>query len=289
MKRIYITLASRIDSDRTDIEDAGQVVILDWDTKSVVKIVQVTSEETVSSGRTRGACGIAWHEGFIYVACRQQILALDPDTYTLDHSISMGEPTGYHHIGSHEDKLWIVCTGGDIKKSIVNREVKDTIHVGGSSISTGFKDRKHFNTIAWDSEGDCYHLYMQGNCVVNFTKNKTVVSGLGSMPHDICFINDDEFLVSESACGNLIKCNKNTGSKQTVFSRPVTTVGEGYRKMGFMRGIAFDKNTNTVFLTTAPGVIYELDASTFKERDKLTFLNSGPSCTYDILLDPRDW
>jgi len=284
MKKIYITLERRVDSPEDSPEDIGEVVVIDWETKTVVKRLVADSEERVSVGRSRGAAGIDILGDILYVACRQQLVLFDLDSYEKIGTLSLAGPTGLHQVKSHDDYLYIICTGGNLFQRVKDQEWVNSTIVEGN----GLLDTLHFNSIAWNPEtGDQYHLYMKGNRIHNWTKRQDTVRPPGSLPHDLCFISGTEVLVSAANAGELHKLNLESGSDACVFSKPVKS--SSYATKGFMRGIAFDKISNSVFVCNAPGTIFELDAETWQEKACLTFNDTPSGAVYDLVLDPRDW
>lgn len=287
MKRIYATLMNRVDQEKDLPEDVGEVVVVDWDEKKVIKRILADSLREVKVGRSRGASGITWHENKIYVACREGILSFDPNSYELVDRLVFNPPGGYHQIKSHKDILWLACTGGDVKKGIKNnREIK---HVRLSDVE---HDTLHFNSLGWDPKGNEYHVYMGQKRLYNFTKKQDVFTNLGPHAHDVCFINKNELLLTQSLSGRLTRIDMKTRQQQVVFSKPVTRLpggGSDYRALGFMRGVAFDPASNKVFVGVAPGSICEVDPTTWKERASVEICDIPRTCVYDLLLDPRDW
>ena len=85
-----------------------------------------------------------------------------------------------------------------------------------------------------------------------------------------------------------------TGTHRVVFSRIDEVSHPKVRKAefaapGWLRGIAYDKKTNTVFVTAAPGILRELDATTWELRDEYVFDTRPQANPFAIILDPRDW
>lgn len=298
MKRIYVTLAERVDRPGDSPGDVGELVALDWDSKTVLQRIPVSSGREVKVGRSRGATGIAWHEGKIYVSCRQGIVSLDPNNYRVGrvHPIDkLGIPGGIHQIKEHNGELFIVCTAGD---SLAVMQRKRIIRL--ETLASG-QDQLHFNSIAWDPKGHEYHLYMADkrspgrrkrvqSRIVNHTTGQDVRNGLGRLPHDLLFLDESRLLYCASADGDLHLLDTKTRQDKVVFHRGVTgDPGGTYRLQGFMRGLAYAPGDDSVFVGLAPGTICELDATDWSLKGEVVFERGSKCAIYDFLLDPRDW
>jgi WD40 repeat protein len=288
-------MVGRVDKPRDSPEDVGELIVLDWNTKTVQARVIVDSGNLVEKGRSRGATGIDWFEEKIYVGCRSGIAKMNPDTYDYE-ILDIAAPAGMHQIKSRGNKLFMAGTGDNSLVTLENDEIVEKVCLRNPS-----KGTLHFNSIAWDSKGHQYHLYMGDRSsirairrnpsqIINYTKGKKIHSHLGNLPHDLCFINGDRLLYTASADGEVRFLNLKTKERGIFFKTSLqSNPAGGYRVQGLLRGLAFDEPTNAVFVGAAPGIIYELDADTGEERDHMNFANSVGTAIYDILLDPRDW
>ncbi len=294
MRRVYVTLVGRVDKHRDSPEDVGELVVLDWDTRTVLNRVIVDSGKLVEKGRSRGASGITWLDGSIYVGCRAGIVRMDPDTFDYE-VLDIEVPSSLHQIKSHEGKLYLTGAGDNSLVVIEGDKMVGRTILGSADVPL------HFNSIGWDSNGDQYHLYMGSilnpkptrKCpsrIINFTTGTELHGHLGVLPHDLCFIKDDRLLYTSSAAGEIISINLKTRDRFVLFSKEIkSNPGGGYRVQGLLRGLAFDDATNAVLVGSAPGIIHELDADTGEERSSVNFSNTAGTAVYDILLDPRDW
>lgn len=294
MKRIYISLTFRVDRPGERTEDVGEVVVVDWDSKSVVKTIIADSLKHVETGRSRGCGGITWLNDKLYVSCRQGISVFDPDGDSTELvRINPGEPYGLHQIKAHEGTLYVCSAGGDALTVIKNDELARTEKLtGGTFNPSSYTDTLHFNSLSWDSKGNQYHLYMKPRRIFNYTTGKDVARSLGGMPHDLCFLDDNRVLHTSSSSGKLGLVGVTSGNSQVVWDRPMQGRGAGapsYRMLGFMRGVAYDKESGSVFVGTAPGNLHELEVDSWKLKSEFAFCTNTEASTYDILLDPRDW
>jgi hypothetical protein len=296
MKRIYVTLLERVDSPGDSPADIGEVIVLDWETKKVVERIAVDSEKTVQVGRSRGATGITWYNNRIFVSCRSGIVVIDPETKETLALTGLPLPGGLHQIKSYKDSLYMSCTEGDYLVVMRSGELPRP-----TKLPTGYEAVLHFNSIAWDSKGDQYHLYMgdvgthrsarkSPSRIVNYTTGKEIHGNLGRLPHDICFIDDTKLLFTASADGELKLLDLKARRCTVVFKRGIKGDPKGsYRLQGFMRGVTFDEKTGSVFVGTAPGTLYDLDVHTWEVKASIDFNVGVGTAVYDILLDPRDW
>jgi len=292
MRRIWITVGQRVEREGDSPEDKGEVIILDWDKKQICGSFSVDSGEKIEVGRSRGAAGIAWHEGFVYVACRGGILAINPETCDTDHVVDMvGRPAGYHGMKSDGYYLKVTCHGVDVIQGIRNKKVQIMY---ATHEEDGFDFTRHafncLNAIGFNPSGEEFHLYSSRFLIYNWTKKEIAVEGLTEAPHDLCFLNDDEVLVSRSNPKELMLCNVRTGDKRAVFSHTeANNSGSSHAIPGWLRGVAYDKSTEAVFVMAAPGKIWELDRNTWEVRASLVHSERPEGSPFDLVLDPRDW
>lgn len=298
MKRIWITIGSRVEREGDKPEDKGEVLILDWDKKKIHGSFSVDSGETVDVGRSRGATGVAWHEGYVYITCRKGLLAINPDTCEEDHVVNVcGFPHGFHGMKSNGRFLKMTCHGEDVVLGIRNKKVQmmyaTAPRYGIRIENTNPPHRENgLNAIGFSPSGKEYHMYGHKYLIYNWTDRKVVVEGCVRAPHDICFLNEEELLFTQSSARELWLANVETGEKRVVFSinkSHLRDAGPAFAKKGWLRGIGYDPHTEAVFVVAAPGKIYELDRNTWQERASLIFCDRREANPFDLLLDPRDW
>lgn len=297
MKRIWITIGNRVEKEGDRPEDKGEVLILDWDKKKIHSSFSVDSGEEVEVGRSRGATGVAWHEGYVYITCRKGLLAIDPKTGEEDHAVKVeGFPHGFHGMKSNGRFLKLTCHGEDVVLGVRNKKVQmmyATSPKHGLRISNYANHRENgLNAIGFNPAGEEFHMYSHKGLIYNWTEKKVVLEGLKRAPHDICFLNNVEMLFTRSSARELWLGNVKTGEKRVVFSPHKSQLkedGKAFAKKGWLRGIAYDPHTEAVFVMAAPGKIYELDRNTWQERASLIYCDRREANPFDLLLDPRDW
>lgn len=295
MRRVYVTLVGRVDKPQDAPEDVGELVVIDWDTKTVQERLIVGSGKDVVLGRSRGATGVAWLNGYIYVSCREGLIKVTPDSFEQE-VLDLDIPSGLHQVVSYNGMLYLTGTSENCLAVIKDDELVEKNHLYGDK-----SDSLHFNSIAWDSKGDQYHLYMgnrhtakmarkEPSRIVNFTTGNVVHGYLGSLPHDLCFTSPSRLLYTVSGDGELRFIDLETRERGLLFKKPMESDPQGsYRLQGFLRGLAFHEGTNTLLVGKAPGTLYELNATTGEELDAFEFKNSIGTAVYDVILDPRDW
>ena len=293
MKRIYVTIGTRVEHEGDSPEDKGEFLVIDWETKTRVNSYSCDSGKEVTVGRSRGATGLAWHEDKIYITCRNGLMSLDPDTY---EEVSRAETAhgGFHGMDSDGHTLWLTCVGTDVVLAIRDDKLQSIICTDKYGAEKGpVGDTTGPNAVGFSPSGDMFFLYAHKFQVFNWTTQKVVVEGLNDAPHDICFISDTEFLSCKSARRELVLMSTVTGEQRVVFSRldeaAHPSARAEYVTPGWLRGIAFDKKTNAVFVCAGPGILRELDATTWELRAEYVFDTRPNSNPFDIMLDPRDW
>ncbi len=304
MKRIWITIGRRVQREVDRPEDEGQVLIVDWDKKETYGFFTIGSGQKIKVGRTRGGRGIAWHEDYVYIATCEGIFAINPETYELDHVVDLMDHTydqNLHGIRSNGWCLKVTCHGEDIVQVIRNKKVQliyATAEKHGLRTNERPPHRENgLNAIGFTPSGEEFHLYSHRFLIYNWTRQQIAVEGLTDGPHDLCFLNDNEVLVTKSSTRELCLANVRTGEYQVVFRYSMGSFknrdGPEYAKAGWLRGIAYHKPTESVFVMAAPGKLQELDRNTWELKDSFVFCNTDVESSFespfDLLLDPRDW
>ena len=308
MRRIYVSCTNRVESPRDAPQDRGEAYVIDWDTKKVIDRLDVFGPKDIRVGRSRGCAGIAWLNNKIYIACRSGLCVFDPDNLKLITEISeVGG--GIHEIKRRGHKLYIVATDSDSFTVIENDEVIERVNIREKDLSyealhylnkyAGKKhvncgaNKLHFNSLAWDGNGDLHHVYMSGGLIYNWTRKKLVCEPLGkaTMHHDLVLLENNSFLTNDSNSGETIVIDIATNTKRLVRKSSIGTQcsAPGGSRIGWLRGMALHKQTQTLFLTTAPGKLVMVNTNTWKDIDSMEFSIQPQEAPYGILLDPRDW
>ncbi len=305
MRRIYVSCTNRVECPENAPEDHGDAYIIDWDTKQVIHRLDVYGPEDIEVGRSRGCAGIAWHENKIYIACRSGLCVFDPDTLECINEIS-GVGSGIHEIKSRQGKLYIISTADDSFTVLENDEVVEQVHIRGKDLPerliryldtvghkkrTAFGENKlHFNSLAWNGNGEMCHLYMAGGIIYNWTREKLVCEALGGnkMYHDLALLDNNTLLTNASDVGETILIDIPSQTTRKVRKTSVGALIESVRH-GWIRGMALHKDTKTLFLTAAPGQLIAVNTDTWQDIDSIKFSTQQQEAPYGILLDPRDW
>jgi hypothetical protein len=297
MKRILITLGHRVPFEGENTSDVGNLVVIDWDTKEVRRF-PINGRTPIDKGRSRGASGLDFFEGSLFVASRGDLIALHPNIYEEQYRVNIGYPRGIHQIKAHEDILWLACMERNCKQAVKNGKVIDLVPTKYSGIDENTKPPGCFNALTWSPNGDEFHMYTGPEEIYNFTQRKVVIKGnLGTGPHDLCFLNENELLFTRSLSRELVRVNLDSGDMEVIFSSLGSLQANDWNFAGFMRGIEYSKKDDSVFVMSGPGILYELDIKTWRVKQDFDFLYDynlkqeeiESVCPFDILLDPRDW
>jgi len=305
MRRIYISCTNRVERPENSPRDHGDAYVIDWDTKKVIHHLDVYGPEDIQVGRSRGCGGIAWHNNKIYIACRSGLSVFDPDTLKYITQVA-GVGSGIHEIKSKGNRLYVTNTSTDSFTVLEKGKVIEQVYIREKDLAEAlliyinkFVSKKnvncganklHFNSLAWDGNGDMYHLYMAGGIIYNWSRKEIVYgpSRKGSMHHGLVLLDDNTFLINESNSGETILVDIASGTGRMV-RKSVVGALMGSARFGWLRGMALHNQTNTLFLTTAPGKLIMVDTNTWEDLDSLSFSTQEQECPYGILLDPRDW
>ena len=297
MKRILITLGRRVPLEGTNASDVGSLVVVNWETKCIRRF-PINGRASIDKGRSRGASGLDFFEDSLFVASRGDLISLNPNTYEEQYRVDVGYPKGIHQIKAHDDTLWLACMERNCKQAVRNGKVIDLVPTKYSGIGDNNRPPGCFNALAWSPNGDEFHMYTGPEEIYDFTRKEVVVKGnLGTGPHDLCFLNEDELLFTRSLSRELVKVNLVSGNMEVVFSLDGATKENDWNFVGFMRGLEYSKKDGSVFVMSGPGMLYELNVDTWQVKQKFNFLYGcninqeeiESVCPFDILLDPRDW
>jgi hypothetical protein len=294
MRRVWITIGRRVASPDLEPTDCGDIVVLDLDSKQIISRLSIMGTLPIYKGRSRGASGIDWLSGKIYVASRTSLHVIEPDTVSTGSTIPIGYPFSFHQVKAHDGYLHIATTDRNMKHVVSTERAVDlvpTIYSGGNH-----KPRGCFNSVSWNPRGKEFHLYTKGilwrhNEIYNFSTGELAFEETESKAmHDLCFLSNSVVLCTRSDKGELVRIDLDKANLEVVYKTPVSYENE-HNLAGFLRGILHHPESNTVFVTSGPGTLHELDAQTFKLRQtiELASSNSTAECPFDMVLDPRDW
>jgi hypothetical protein len=307
MRRIYVSCTDRVENPEDDPQDFGEAYVIDWDTRQVIDKISAYGPDPVTEGRSRGAAGIEWYQGRIWMATRSGFFYFDPDTYENVGSVRI-DSGGFHQVKAHGDKIYLVCTSDDSFTAVSGTSVVEHVKLTASDFDPKILDcflehskdavpfgenKLHFNSIGWDGAGDMYHLYMAGGAVYNWTKKELVCAiRRNSHCHDLTLYHDDRarFLLTDSNRGHLYAVSITEKKKQLKWEGEMGEVLQrGGNREGFLRGTAIVPGEEWLFVGAAPGTILKLNMRSWEFHDKFQFCEDPKSAPYDILLDPRDW
>jgi len=292
MKRLYVTAGTRVEYEGDKPEDKGEFLAIDWEAKKIVGVYNADSGKKVEVGRSRGASGMAWHDGRIYIACRRGLVSIDPDTY---EEVTRPETIGggFHGMNSDGHTLWLTAMKEDALLAIREDKLQSIICTTGYGFDKPpEKQTTGINAVGFSPSGEMFLMYSHRHYLFNWTKQTAVLPAeCKNAAHDVTFVDEDHCLYTQSAIRKLWKINVRTGSQTCVVDRSslYNKGGFEYVKSGWLRGIAYDKGSNRVFVASAPGNILEYNASTWEEVDRFTFTKRPEASPFNIILDPREW
>ena len=294
MKRIYVTSLHRV-PDPNEEGDLGKLYIIDWEDKQLRHKPLAT--ESITIGRSRGIRGITWHNGKLVVAgVTNNISVYNPDTLELENSFPNGDAKYLHQIRSHNGMLHMASTGNDVVvraplygcDSIAElRDIIDPYITHPNACPWG-GDRLHFNSLAWDENGDEYHVYNAASMIFNFTKKEVFChSRAFHALHDLV-ITPTHMITNSSGDRATLSIDRKTKDISVIHkSRRHPTYSTNLH--GMTRGLA--AHGNHLFIGITPGDI----ALYYKWKDQYEFVSNFSlsidprESIFDILLDPRDW
>jgi WD40 repeat protein len=295
MKRIYISSLNRV-HDPNEEGDLGKLYLLDWDTKKVIP--HSVESEAIQIGRSRGIRGIAFNQdrNWLWVAgVNNKLSVYDANTMNLLDTFDVSEAKFLHQIRVHDQTLHLVSTGNDrIFRGCGDYENIGKIfhlidpHITDPSFPDWGNDRLHFNSIAWDENGDEYHVYNSPRMIFNWSKREVFMQGgpFHSL-HDIV-INPKEIIVNSSGDRTTLAIDRKT-KEITVIHKNRSRPSEEHNLHGMTRGLAqFD---DYLFVGVTPGTIlcFRLKRGEWEYDSHVVLSEDRRESIFDILLDPRDW
>jgi len=228
--RILVTTVQR--SPRKDVDrNFPYIYVLDGHTGNIFK--QFAGPRpgwslVSQTGHSHGARGIELFNDLLYIADWDGRLSwYDPETYRLIGSKILDNVHGVHTIRAYDDLLHITSTREDsivrlnTKHQIADisdiqskagafidqfiYEQEDSSRCNQSDLNSWYYDRLHINSLAWDKDGNEYHVYHNLDAIFNFTRQEFVWYGdpLLQRPHDLEFFQDMIICNSSGTCATL--------------------------------------------------------------------------------------
>lgn len=316
MKRIYI---SQLYRDEENNAPSDSIFVLDWESKEILFSPEMPPEEwTVpirAVSRSVGTRGLAWYQGHLWaVGSVGGLFKIDPDSGELIEEFQIDQIVHPHLMKVKGDLLYITSTGRDSLVAFDGKQVvgecllKDIPGLPAlvkpliDPLRDGREwgdDKLHFNSVAWDEEGNEYHTYMWCHAIVDVTNLRVIEKGILA-PHDL-EIAGGRIYYSASNDRSTHSVGLESGSRSTVFRKQIpddelerrrkfkeTNEGQVFPYVSLTRGIKIYKNL--LFLCNAPGTISCLDLNKHgKVVGEMEYCESKAAQPFDILLDPRDW
>lgn len=296
MKRIYVTSLNRV-HDPHEEGDLGKLYVLDWDTHLLRH--QTLPTESISIGRSRGARGITWQRGGLVVAgVNNKLSFYDPDTLAMQGPSELSAVKFLHQIRHYKDELHLVSTGNDklfryweLRETVEDLSLlKDIIdpYITHSDAPPWGQDHLHFNSIAWDENGDEYHVYNAARMIFNFTKKEVFChSRAFHSLHDLV-ITPTHIITNSSADRTTLSIDRKTKDISVIHKNRRAPHSE-HNLHGMTRGLALHKDL--LFIGSTPGdlTLYQMVDGDYRFISNTSITYAKKESIFDILLDPRDW
>lgn len=304
MKRIYIT--SLIREPKED-ETAGYFYVVDWDSKEIIDKIGLPIKQ-----KTIGGLDSAFLPNYeVWVIDKSgRLYAYDPEQphqgldqfefFDKQFYRVANQPTdGIHQIkfDPSEEYLYIACARSDYLvrydyySNPTSTEIECLSKTGLPTYREWGEDNYHFNSIAFDDQGDMYHTYYAANCVYNWTKKKVFYESIGlNQAHDIEF-NENYAFVSSSANRNVVALDRSGNFITTMLESSKFGISAPKAELGYTRGLALTKD-GEMFSCCAPGYIrYARFGGRLIDKIDEEFIITIDlrETIYDIILDKRDW
>ncbi len=320
MKRIYISSVYRTQDGQSG---GSPIAMVDWETKEVLSNQEGIPQEIIRPikgvSKSYGTRGLAWFKDRLWIAGGVSgLIEINPDTYQVIKIHTPEEIAHPHLIKVHDGLLYVTSTSRDSlvsfdgSKVIEEKKIKDMPGIPEliepylpdvHKTKAWGRDKLHFNSVDWDSEGNEYHTYMHCRSIFNVTKKCVVETGL-SAGHDL-EIQNNRLYYSSSGDRSLFSLNLNhQPPKRTCWIKKEIPEAElDARKqyaeegkksefpfMALVRGIAITPDNSKLFLGVAPGNLICLDLKQHgRQIGEMKYCNAKAEQPFDILLDPRDW
>lgn len=275
---------------------------IDWDSKKVLfkKEIETTKNE---SGRSVGLRGLDFYNDSLYVAdSAGRLYIFDIENFELKKQLELGNEDVHQLRVGLDNNLWIACARTntlmqmDTNDKIVCYNIKDIVE---KYIEDRQKTRGlYFNSIGWCPNNHQIHIYSNAKAIFDFTDKKIIYQGFPlERPHDIEYLDENTFFVSNSLKRNVIKFlwNKITNKFDlTEFATELTInpqqkqVGK-HAILGFTRGLRLSKKENLLFSCCSPKYVRSYNSETLEFAEYMNLGEDLNDTIYDICLDPRDW
>lgn len=302
MRRVYVSCTERVIGERY----VSDLVLLDVDSNRVLAsrpVVLAIAEKVPGSGRSRGGRGICWHRGELTFAINSGILeTLDPETLQARSRREIPDCSEVHLIRSHADVLHLCSTwtnrviriNGDLVTSnfVLSDELRQFVGAERAK-RPDWQDHLHFNSIAWNFEGEEFHLYSHPSIIFNWTKKEIMYQGDKLRnAHDLHFLDNRRLLVNSSWERKTKLFDTYTRTFKTVYEEPNAVILDlliDHAKTGWLRGLMVDHSSGLMLISAAPGRLHILELGSWRVLQTMEF-STHPHCTpFDIALHPEDW
>jgi hypothetical protein len=263
MKELYFSTVFRY----APIDQAGELVKVDWETKKIEKVVPVGPkvlkfEDPNPRGNSRGGRGIAILDGKVVMAsyCELQVYDLDLNPlFNISHNLMSGIHEIYHEGGA---RLWVVSTSlncailldlnsGQLLDEIWPQEISTFQNRWGIRPRTINKEEDNrIQFLSHDIEKDPYHLHFNAyypwkgerfglfnryGAVVNLTRNSVLFEDpkiIGA--HNLIITDDGHLLVNDTRNQGVNVYNMNGMLTKRINLLPMHSAGKRVKHYKFL-------------------------------------------------------
>lgn len=252
------------------------------------------------TGNSHGARGLCVFNNLLYIADWDGRLSwYSLEDFSLLGSRVLENVHGVHIVREHNGLLNIVSTKTDsvvrldksnnivykTKVSEASNIIDDFIsranlRVNKSELRDWGNNRLHFNSIAWNKDGDEYHVYHNIDAIFNFTKKEFVWAEdfLLRQPHDI-EIKGDYLYTNSSGTFSSLRRDLKT-NQTTTFNTNKSSTPNPWNLHGMTRGLYIE---DTFLLTgNTPFTILIFDLETLEKQREIHIKTSEAQSIFDI-------
>jgi len=295
MRRVYVSTVAR----GRQHEDASKVYCLDLDTTRVIhsrRLPVAMIDLPNPRGGCRGARGMAFFKGWLWVAAFDGLFRFNPEDMVIDRGYWYRELLDIHQIYGGPDSLQVISTGNDtIARVDVDGVVSElnclTGRFGFKPIIPGSADSYHANSI----DGR-YIVLNHHNALGDILTGQVTLLPWASGLHDLWTIGSGEMCTNCSFRRQTIAFRVESPTEYRV----IFEASDGPHAMmgmtplaihGFTRGMHYDLSSDTLLVGVAPASIVEIADVSGKPRVVATYpiANEIVESVFDVIPHPGDW
>ncbi len=301
MRRIYVSTVGRGKA----LEEASRIYCIDYDTGETLasRSIPLSMHDLSAKnprGGTRGARGMCFWRTKLWVAGWDGLFEVDPEDLFIEHGYWSKDCQDIHQIYADQYKMDVIGTkhnsvyefNPDYRHNPIFRKTKDLTKLHTGVIQIGNTDTLHFNAMYRP-----YANFSSVGAICNIQTKKIMIQDERLLhSHDLVLLPNGELVTNISPKRQTITIDTESWQiKRTLIELPEVKQPQGSKLCmpGWMRGMSYIENYDTLLLGSAPakilaieGVCSSIPTNTYKE---ISISEDIVESVFDVIPHPGDW